>query len=97
MKINLSTNIDIEVESCNFRRITISFLHALRPLFELYVEKVLLHYFKLYYYSGKLNQIVGSDIIKLKTTRKKTKFKTFFGNISIAQIRVYDSERKEHP
>ena len=98
MKINLSTNIDIEVESCNFRSITISFLHALRPLFELYVGKVLLHYFKHYYYSGKLNKIVGSDIVRLKSTNKRTKFKTFFGNISLAQIqiRVYDSDGKEH-
>lgn len=98
MKINFDTNINIEVENCNLQAITICFLLALKPIFEQFVGAVLLHYFKLYYDSGKLKAMLGSEIIKLKTTNVKTKFKTIFGDIRVPQIqiRVYDSAGKEH-
>ena len=98
MKINFQTNIDIEVENCNFKNITASFLVALKPIFELYVGKVLLLFFQQYYHSGKLGQIIDRKIIKLKTTNKRTKFKTLFGTIWIPQIQVrtFDLDGKEH-
>jgi len=98
MKVNFETNINIEVESCNLRTITICFLRALKPIFEQCVGVVLLHYFKHYYFSGKLQEMVGSEIIRMKTTNVRTKFKTIFGDIYVPQIqiRVYDSAGKEH-
>ena len=98
MEINFQTNINIAIENCNFRNITASFLQVLKPTFELYVEKVLLHFFQQYYNSGKLNQIIDSKIIKLKTTNKRTKFKTLFGTIWVPQIQVrtFDLDGKEH-
>ncbi len=98
MKINFQTNIDIEIENCNFRTITASFLKALKPIFELFVSKVLILTFYQYYYSGKLNQILDSKVIRLKTTNKKTKFKTLFGTIYVPQIqvRIFDLDGKEH-
>jgi len=98
MKINFETNINIEVDNCNFRTLTISFLRALTPLFELYVGKVLLHYFYHYYHTGQLQEMFDSKTIRLKTTAEKTKFKTLFGDIWVPQIqiRVYDSAGKEH-
>ena len=86
LKFNVSITID--VESCNFKHITIQFLYALKDLFEQFVKAVLLHYFKEYYESGQLKEILCIDNYKRKSTSSLTKFKTLFGDIKVPQLQI---------
>jgi len=96
-QIILRANITIEVENCNFRTITFLFLYALKDLFQEYVSKVLLHYFEEKYENMDLAKLLGVRIVKKKTTKRTTKFKTLFGSILVPQIqvRVVDFEGKK--
>lgn len=97
MKINLDVNISIEVENCNFRELTKSFLLALASLFTQFVSNVLILYFEQYYRDGTLVKKLGCHKVCKKTCNKRTKFKTLFGVIRVPQIqvRVYDSDGNE--
>lgn len=87
-QINLRTNIQINVENCNFREITFLFLYALKDLFQEYVSEILVYYFEENYKNKRLSKLLGVQIIKKKTRNKTTKFKTLFGDILVPQIQV---------
>ena len=97
-QVNLETKLSINVENCNFRGITITFLFALTELFQQFVSIILLHYFEEYYKSGQLVKLLGVPIVKKKTTAELTKFKTLFGDIWVPQIqvRIIDFDGIEH-
>ena len=61
------------------------------------VSKVLIHYFEENYKNKDLAKLLDVKIVKKKTTKKMTKFKTLFGDILVPQIqvRVIDFKGKE--
>ena len=85
--IKIAQNL-INVENCNFRTITFLFLYALKDLFQEYVSKVLIHYFEENYKNNELAKLLNVKIVKKKTTKTRTKFKTLFGDILVPQIQV---------
>jgi len=97
-EINFDTKIQIQIENCNFKEITIQFLFVLRSIFESYVSKILDHYFTTYYESGELAQILKVKKVLKKSDKNKTKFKTIFGVIRVPQIqvRVVDFQGKKY-
>ncbi len=88
MKIYLESKIEIELENCNFQKITVAFLYSLNALFQEFVSKALLAYYEEYYRNGKLLIILNIENYSKKTTNKPTKFKTIFGDIWVPQIQI---------
>jgi len=60
----------------------------LKDLFQVYVSKVLIHYFEEYYKNNELAKLLNVKIVEKKTTKKMTKFKNLFGDILVPQIQV---------
>ena len=87
-QINFETKITININNCNFRKITFIFLYALKDLFQEYVTKILLHYFEEYYKNGQLKKMLAVQKVMKKTTNNSTKFKTLFGDIWVPQIQI---------
>ena len=96
--IELSAKVEIKTENCNFRVLTFLFLNSLRGLFEQFMTLTLLHYYEEYYKNGHLKTLLQIDNYGRKSTSKKTKFKTLFGDIWLPQIEIRskDKESKEH-
>lgn len=96
--IKLETKIEIKIDNCNFKHITIQFLLSLRLLFEQFVSEVLLYFFEEYCKNGKLKDMLHIDNYQKKSVTNLTKFKVIFGDINVPQIQIKtkDKEGKIH-
>ncbi|MEA3445957.1 MAG: hypothetical protein U9R19_14655 [Bacteroidota bacterium] len=88
MIINIETKINIEVDNCNLKTLTLAFLIALKPLFKSFVTQALLHFYYESLASGKLCRQLQTNKIIQKSHSKPTKLKTIFGDIWVPQIQV---------
>jgi len=84
----MEAKLDIEVDNCNLKELTISFLIALRLLFESFVKQALMHYYYGSLSSGTLSKQLQTKKIVQKSHNTLTKIKTIFGDIWIPKIQV---------
>lgn len=88
MEINLEAKINIKVDNCNLKILTMAFLNALRSLFESFISQSLMLFYQESLLSGKLCKQLQTNKIVQKSHSKQTKFKTIFGDIWVPQIQV---------
>jgi hypothetical protein len=97
--VNLPANLEIKIDTCNFKSITSSFLFALKGLFEQYIMQILLHNFEVLYQNGELAKMLSVQSVSRKTTNCLTKFKTLFGEIWVPQIKIrvvdFDGKKRQ--
>ncbi|NCP84141.1 MAG: hypothetical protein GW823_04440 [Bacteroidetes bacterium] len=93
----MEAKLDIEVDNCNLKELTISFLIALRLLFESFVKQALMHYYYGSLSSGTLSKQLQTKKIVQKSHNTLTKIKTIFGDIWIPQIqvRIYQDNKEK--
>ena len=88
MKIYLEATITLEVDNCNLKTLTMTFLRALKPLFRSIVSEALIHYYHESLSSGELCEQLQTNKIVERSHKKQTKLKTLFGDIWVPQIQV---------
>jgi hypothetical protein len=87
-QIKLETNIEIKIDTCNLRTLTILFLQAVCSLFEKLVTQALLLKYKELLYSGALQSDLKCDKIVQKSQSNWITIKTIFGTIHLPQIQI---------
>ncbi len=96
MEIQIEAKINIEIDDCNLKKLTMVFLMALRQLFEDFVTQALIHFYQKSLSSGELNNQLKTKKIVQKSHSKRTKLKTIFGDIWVPQIqvRIYQNNKE---
>lgn len=96
MKINLTLNIDLEINRPNLKEIIEAFKRCIFNCFQEVVVKVLTHFAREYMKDGTIAKLLGCSKVTWKTSTgaKTTDIFTIFGKIKLPQLQVKTEDGK---